>query len=103
MEETISVRIPGEDLKEIEKISKYSNLSKSAILRNVLAIGIKQKMLEIALEKFQKNEATASKAAQIAGVSLSEFLDILHEKGISLHYGVAELREDFERLTKYDK
>lgn len=103
MEETISVRIGKEELIEIERISEYAKLGKSVILRSVIEIGIREKMLEIALDKFQKNEATAAKAAKIAGVSLSEFLEILYEKGINFHYGVKELKEDFERLIKYDK
>ncbi len=100
MEETISVRIPRRELKEIEQLSKYVKLSRSAILRNILEMGVKQKMLEVALDKFQKNEITASKAASIAGISLSDFLDILKEKGINFHYGIEELREDFEGLIE---
>jgi len=103
MENNVSVRIGKEELEEISKISKYLNATKSAILREVLGIGIKSKMLAIALEKFQKNEATAAKAASIAGVSLGRFLDILYENGISYHYGLNELKEDFERLIIYDK
>jgi len=64
MEETISVRIPKEELEEINRILKYRKSTKSNILRGVLEKGIKEKKLEIALEKFQNNEATASKAAK---------------------------------------
>lgn len=103
MESNVSVRIGKEELQEIDKISQYLKSTKSAILRDVLAIGIKSKMLEIALEKFQKNEFTAAKAANMAGISLSEFLKILHDRGINYHYGADELREDFKRLTLYDK
>ena len=103
MEDNISVRIGKEELNEIDKISKYKQVTKSAVLREVLRFGIRQKMLEIALEKFQRNEATAAKAARIAGISLSEFLEVLHEKGINYHYGVEELRADFERIMHYDK
>ncbi len=98
MEENVSVRIGIEELREINRISQYRRTTKSAVLREVLSLGIKQKMLEIALEKFQKNEATAAKAAYIAGISLSEFLDVLHERGINYHYGVEELREDVKDL-----
>ena len=55
-----------------------------------------KKKLEIALKKFKDNEATASKAARIAGIPLSQFLDILVQKKIDFHYGIKELEEDFE-------
>ena len=98
MAETISVRIPEEELKQIEQISKYEKTSKSEVLRDVLEIGIKNKKLDIALEKFQKNEATAARAARLAEIPLTKFLDILKEKGLEFHYRVKELEEEFEDL-----
>lgn len=64
----------------------------------------KEKKLKIALEKFRNNQATAWKAARIAEISLSEFLDTLAKKKINLHYGVKELKEDTRGLNqKYVK
>lgn len=103
MENNVSVRIGKEELKEISKISQDRKISKSAILREILKLGIKQKMLEIALEKFQKNEASAAKAATIAGMSLSEFLEVLHKRGINYHYDIEDLRKDFERVSQHVK
>jgi predicted HTH domain antitoxin len=98
MAETVSVRIDKPDLKEIEALSKTENKTKSFILREVLEKGIKEKKLEIALQKFRDNNVTAWKAARVAGVPLSQFLDILVHKGIDFHYGLKELKEDFEGL-----
>lgn len=99
MEETISVRIPKEELEEINLILKYKKSTKSNILREVLKKGIKEKKLEIALEKFQNNEATASKAAKIAGIPLTLFLDILQKRGINFHYNIDDLKDDFADLV----
>ena len=98
MAETVSVRVGKPELKEIEDISKMENKSKSNVLREVLDKGIKEKKLYIALEKFRNNEITAWKAARIANIPLTKFMDILVQKGIDFHYGVKELREDFEGL-----
>ncbi len=98
MEETISVRIPQKYLREIEHILTYIDGTKSAVIREIIYRGIKQKMLEIALDKFQKNEATASKAAEIAGIPLTLFLDILYQKNINFHYNIEDLREDVKDL-----
>lgn len=103
MEENVSVRIGKEELKEIDRISKYRENTKSVVLREVLRLGIKQKMLEIALEKFQRNEASAAKAAKIAGISLSEFFEVMHRMGINYHYTVEDLREDAKNIMQYDK
>lgn len=98
MAETVSVRVDKPDLIEIEKISKLEKKSKSNVLREVIDKGIKEKKLDIALEKFRNNEATAWKAAKIANIPLTRFMDILVQKGIDFHYGVKELKEDFEGL-----
>ena len=98
MEETISVRIPKEELEEINLILKYKKSTKSSVLREVLEKGIKEKKLEIALEKFQNNEATVSKAAKLAGIPLTLFLDILQKKGINFHYDIEDLKDDFADL-----
>ena len=98
MAETVSVRIDKLELKEINEISKLEKKTKSSVLREVLERGIKEKKLELALEKFRKNEATAWKAARMAGIPLTVFMDILVQRGIDFHYGVKELEEDFEGL-----
>ena len=98
MAETVSVRIDKKELKEIEEISKIDKNTRSNVLREILDKGVKEKKLEIALEKFRNNEATAWKAARIANIPLTKFMDILVQKGIDFHYGVKELKEDFEGL-----
>ncbi|MBI3036025.1 UPF0175 family protein [Candidatus Woesearchaeota archaeon] len=98
MAETISVRIDKTELKEINEISKLEKKNKSNVIREVLEKGIKEKKLEIALEKFRNNEATAWSAARMADMPLTQFLDILVQKGIDFHYGIKELRKDFEGL-----
>ena len=94
MEKTISVRIQKEELKSIEEISKEVRGKRSEVLREIIYRGIMGKKLEIAIEKFQKNQATAWKASKIAGIPLSSFLELLAKNGIEFHYGLKELRED---------
>ena len=98
MAETVSVRIDKKELKDINALSKLERKSKSNVLREVLEKGIMEKKLDIALEKFRSKEATAWKAARIADIPLTQFLDILVHKGIDFHYGQKELKEDFEGL-----
>jgi predicted HTH domain antitoxin len=98
MAETVSVRIDKQDLKEIENISKLEKKTRSSVLREVFEEGVKRKKLNMALERFRNNEITAWKAAKLANIPLTQFMDVLTQKGIDFHYGVRELREDFEGL-----
>lgn len=98
MAETVSVRIDKEDIKEIDRLSKLEKKTKSNLLREVMELGLKDKKLELALEKFRKKEASVGKAARIANMPLSQFMDVLVERNIDFHYGLKELEEDFEGL-----
>lgn len=98
MENSISVRIPKEDLEEIEFLSIEEKRKKSDILRDVLYKGIMEKRLELALKKFQDNEATAWRAASIAGIPLTKFMEILASRKIEFHYGIEEFQDDVRDL-----
>ncbi len=96
MAETISVRIPEEELRKIEQISKQEKTSKSEVLREVLDLGIKNKKLEIALTKYRNEEVSVGKAAELAEIPLTKFMDILVERDITFHYAIEDLEEDFK-------
>ena len=96
--DSVSVRVDSDDLHEIGILAKYEKQSKSDILRDILARGIRDKRIEIALGKFQKREFSAWKAARFAAVPLTEFLDILRDKRIEFHYTHKELQEDVADL-----
>lgn len=98
MAETVSVRIDKPGLHEISELSRLEKKTKSTVLREVLEKGIRDKKLEIALQKFRDGGATAWQAARIAGIPLTGFLDVLVQRGIDFHYGLKELKEDFEGL-----
>lgn len=95
---TVSVRVDKEDLSEIEEISRHEKATKSSLIREILGLGIKTKKLSLALEKFRKNELTALKASKLAGVPLTEFLDILKREGLEFHYTEKELEQEFADL-----
>lgn len=98
MAEAVSVRIDKSDLEEIQRLAEMEKKNKSSVLREVLGEGLKQRKLELALEKYRKRETTAWKAARTAGIPLTLFMDILVQRGIDFHYGLKELREDLEGL-----
>lgn len=57
-----------------------------------------EKKLELALERYRNNKATASKAAEIAGLPLSKFFDVLHKRKIEFHYTLEDFKEDIKEV-----
>lgn len=98
MEKTISVRIPAQEMKAISHIAKDVNATKSFIMREILTLGIQQKRQDLALNLFQNKQATAWKAAALANMPLTEFLDLLKRKGLEFNYTEEEFLEDVKNL-----
>ena len=96
MEATVAVRIDKRKLAEIRAISKEENRKNSEILREALDLGLMEKKLAMALEKYRRREISTGKAAEMAGISLSRFLDVLREKRVPFNYTVKDLMKDFE-------
>ncbi len=99
MAETLSVRIPAAQVKAIRYLSTLSHRNKSETLREIVEVGIQNKKLELAINKFRNKEATAWKAARIAGVPLTSFLDVLKERNVLFHYSTEELEQEFKGLV----
>ncbi len=93
--ETMSVRIPTEELEEIDKISREKGMKRSDVLREVLRAGIRDKKLGIALDKYRNYEITAWKAARLADVPLTKFFQILKSRNMEIHYTEEEVEEEF--------
>ena len=95
---TISIRIPLEEYEELKRLSNDSGVGRSTVLRDILDRGIRDKKLDLAIEKYRKREVTLWKAAKMAGLPLTKFLEILSDEGLEYHYNIEEVEEEFEGL-----
>ncbi len=95
MTETVSVRLDKGLSKILEKIEK-PYLDKSSFMRELLKLGLKEYRLELAIEKYLRDEVSMWKAAEIAGTSLRKMNEIKKEKGIEMPYSELSLKEDLE-------
>jgi predicted HTH domain antitoxin len=50
----------------------------------------------LALELFREGRASLGRAAELAGMSLEEFMEFSGHREVPLHYGTTELMEDRE-------
>ncbi|WP_456474200.1 UPF0175 family protein [Candidatus Pyrohabitans sp.] len=96
---TIAVRVDKNVEKFISDVMNKEGLDKSTTIRKLLDKGIKQWRLERAIDALRSGKVTISKAAEIAGVSLYEMIDIVREKKIDyIHISKADLEEDVHIL-----
>ncbi|ATZ60822.2 MAG: UPF0175 family protein [Methanosarcinales archaeon Met12] len=100
MSQLISVRLPEDIHTELDHLSKAEDKDKSAIIRELLTRGIKEKRLDKAIELYSQGKITLWKAARTADVSLWKIIEVLREKHVELQYGPEELKEDLKALEE---
>jgi predicted HTH domain antitoxin len=77
-------RVNREQIEMLDRISKEEKIDRSAALRKVLDIGIREYMKRKAAERYRRGVLSIGRAAEEAGVSLAEFYKLLEEEGISI-------------------
>lgn len=98
--EVLSVRVPEELRREIEELAKLEGRDKAEVVREVLAEGVRERKLRVALRIYREGKATLWKAARLAGVSLWEMIDALRRHGVELQYGPEDLEEDLRAALR---
>jgi len=97
MGKVISVRI-NDNLKEI--IKRYSEEKKeeqSYIIRNL----INNSSIYLAIKGYAEGEYSIGKAAYIANLSLSEFMDLVMDLGIKSRISKEDLIEGYENIKEF--
>jgi predicted HTH domain antitoxin len=90
----ITLRIPQDVLEKIDEIARRENKERSEVVREILKIGLKDKLVEDALKMYREGKVSMWKASKMAGVSLWEFIEILKDRGVEIQYRIRELEED---------
>jgi predicted HTH domain antitoxin len=74
---------------ELELLGRCLKEKRSQVLRDLIAEGRKMKAMTL----YRQRRASLGLAARIAGMGLSEFLDLLKEHGVPLNLDLDEARE----------
>jgi len=96
---TVSARIQKSQAEEIERLASKRGTDKSAIIRELLATAIQDKKIEDALNQVQAKKITVWKAAEMAGVTYREMLELLKSHNIPFPLSEQELRREIEEIT----
>ena len=96
MSELVSFRLPADLQRELEIISREEDKDKSEIVRELIRLGIKERKIEKAVKLYKEGKVSASRAAEIADVSLWKMIEIFAERKIEAQYGLKELAEDIK-------
>ncbi len=91
---TISMRLPRQEAGRLKQLARDLDMERSSFLKRALKRGADDLMFEHACQAYRKGQATLSRAAELAGLSLRDMLLRLREAGIELNYDASDLRKD---------
>ena len=100
MSGVVSARLPREMVKLIEEIAREEKIDKSTVVERALEHYMQEWRLNKAVESYRDGLITLSRAAEIAGVSIWEMIDVLVQKKVTLQYSVEDLEEDLRALEQ---
>ena len=78
MSDVMTVRLPKEDLEAVEQISIKNKKDKSTTVRELVELG----KIYFAIMQYRENKISIGKAAELAGLTISEMVDLLSKLGI---------------------
>lgn len=89
MDTVKSLRIPPDLLRAIRDRARRERLDESAATRQLIALGA----TEHAVRLFRDGRVTLGEAADVAGVSVREMLEVLWERGVRGNVTVEQQRK----------
>lgn len=95
-QKTVSVRLEAEEYKSLRDMAEMDKEDLSTVLRDLVARG----RVLLGLERYRDGKASLSRAAEMAGVSVSEMVDILAEHGIEGDLRLEDYRESLRTLRE---
>ncbi len=93
---TISMRLPSDEASSFAELAAELGMERPTLLKRALRRGAQDLRLERACQAYRDGEATLSRAAHIAGVSLRDMLLKLAAAHLELNYGTDDLARDLE-------
>lgn len=93
---TVSMRLPKSEAGHLAQLARDMGMERPTFLKRALKRGAEDLKFEYACQAYRAGDATLSRAAEIAGLSLRDMIVRLQGAGLELNYGVADLEKDLQ-------
>ena len=94
----VSLTVPRELLEKSDRIAKEKLEDRSTVMRELLALGLKQYMIKDAVTQYVEGKISMEKAAELADVSIWKFLDVLKESKMPIRYDLEDIKKEIEDI-----
>jgi predicted HTH domain antitoxin len=95
---TVSARVRKYQADEVERLAAERGVDKSEIIRELLATALMEQRLKEALYSVRAGRATVWRAAEAAGITYREMLELLRAHNIPFPLSKEELEREVEEI-----
>lgn len=85
----VTIRLSKRDLEKVEALRVLEDVDRSTLIKEFIEDGLRRRFVHL----YQKEKLTAGRAAEILGISLREFLELLEKEGVSVNWNSEGVRE----------
>ncbi len=85
----VSVLLSRRDLKRVEAVSALEKVDRSTLVKEFIEDGIRDRLLRL----YGEGKLSAGRGAEILGVSLREFLDLLERESVAINWDSEGVKE----------
>ncbi len=89
-----TLRLPEEDVKDLERLTDELKEDKASITRRALRIGIDELRLREAVEKYKRGTISFGALSEATGLGYRELHEELRRRGVLLRYQIEDLTEE---------
>src|SRR5712692_555070 len=95
----ISARIPRSQLQEVERLALTRGLGKSAMVRELVDVGMREMRLKESLDLVRERKVSVWTAARMAGIDYRTMLTALRTNNIPFPLSERELERELRELS----
>ncbi len=77
----ITLRLSKRNLNRVEAVQKLEKVDRSTLLKEFIENGLRERVLQL----YKKGKLTQRRAAELLGITLREFLELLEAQGIPIN------------------
>jgi len=96
----VTARVPDDLYEEIERVQDVEKTDMSTTVKRLLQEGVENWKISNAVERYRRGDVSMGRGAEIAGVPVWEFMEILEERGVEVGYTEEDLEDDVSLVTK---
>ena len=90
----VTARVSEDLYEKIERIKDEEQTDRSTAINRLLERGVGDWQIETAVRRYRNGTVSLGRAAELADVSVWQFLDVLDERGVEMNYDESDLEAD---------